>query len=442
MIFKATLAASVALISGALAAQELPRRGSLGVELAPSPDGLTVRSVLSPAAKAVLEPGDIILAINGVATPSTSSLQEATHKLPNGEAVPVKIRRDGVEQDLELVTTPRPMPSVEGAAITYGTATAPSGLRVRTVTVVPEESALGGDKGLPAVFMIQGITCRSIDGIGGESNAYGAMARRLVAAGFVVSFADKPGVGDSDGPACNRGGFDAELEGYTAAGKALAALPMVDKARVYGIGISMGGIQVPLVAREVDLAGIITWGTVVQPWGDYMITNFPMRSMLDTQASITEDAIELSDLRKIMARALILEQSPEQIEREDPETYARYIQEFGALDGFGGRSLAFHREVDNAPTPQAWEDYDGALLAMHGEYDWVGTMADHRLATALVTKDGEGSAQFEVVPGVDHGWTAHDTLDASFRAPFGGRPDRQFHERAVNWLTKIASEAR
>ena len=180
----------------------------------------------------------------------------------------------------------------------------------------------------------------------------------------------------------------------------------------------MGGIQVQIVAQRVDLAGIITWGTGIQPWGVYMTANFPMRSMFNPSASIKTDAAELSDLRKIVARALILEQSLEQIEREDPEIFERFAAGFGSMDGFGGRSLKFHREVDKAPNREAWADYDGDLLALHGGYGWVATEADHRLAVDLVMKDGEGTAVFEVLPGVDHGWTAHDTLEASFAAFF------------------------
>lgn len=438
-IFRTLIAASAGLLASASLAQDLPRRGSLGVALGSSSDGLVVDSALSPSAEEVFKKGDVLLEIDGVATSSFLGLQTAIHKLPNGKAVSVKVRRGEEEMSFEVVTILAPLSKIKGANVDYGTATAPTGLRVRTVTAAPNESVLANTNGKPAVLLIQGITCRSIDAIGGEGNAYGALIRRLLKAGFVVGFADKPGIGDSDGEVCARGGFNSEMEGYIAAARALAARPDVDPSRLFGIGISMGGIQVPLVAQKVEMAGIVTWGTVVQPWGDYMITNFPMRTMIDKAASTKEDAQELIDLRRIMARALILEQSPARIEREDPETFARFTEEFGAIDGFGGRSLKFHQEVDKAPTPQAWEAFDGALLSMHGGYDWVATEADHRLAGSLVTKNGNGSAEFEIVPQVDHGWTAHDTLEESFRAPFAGRPDRRFHDRVTEWLTKQAS---
>ena len=202
--FQFLLAASALCLSGAVCAEELERRGTLGIALGNSSEGLVVRETTAKASQA-LKAGDVLLEINGVPANSISALQLATHQLPCGQKVSVRVRRGKTDRLVEVLTAPSPMTKIEGAQVTYGTATAPSGLRVRTVTAVPTKTVLKSDKGLPAVFMIQGITCQSIDTIGDESNAYGAMIRRLVTAGFVAGFADKPGIGDLTGCNCSLG---------------------------------------------------------------------------------------------------------------------------------------------------------------------------------------------------------------------------------------------
>lgn len=85
------------------------RRGYLGTSIAPidlrtarqfkvkSQDGISVQSVYpgSPAEKAGLEPGDIVLSLDGQKIDSPSTLQGVVEQLVIGQSYPVEIIRDG-----------------------------------------------------------------------------------------------------------------------------------------------------------------------------------------------------------------------------------------------------------------------------------------------------------------------------------------------------------
>src|SRR6185295_607143 len=97
----------------------------------------------------------------------------------------------------------------------------------------------------------------------------------LAARGFVTMRVDKPGAGESEGPPCPEGGFDAELAGYRAALHELKEDPAVDPTRIYLFGDSLGGFMAPLLANETHVAGISAYGTIA-----FTPTGYPGRSDL------------------------------------------------------------------------------------------------------------------------------------------------------------------
>ena len=426
--------ATLLFASGALANAaniDLPRRGALGLGLQPTPDGVIIAQVPESASawSAGVRPGDRLTAIAGVPVGGYLDLQAASHQLSWKQPVEITVSRDGETLSFEIAPTIMPRGQVEGGQSEYGFVITPSGNRIRTVTLVPDASSLRSEAGLPGVVYLQGIACQSIDLFGGPDHPRGRLFHDLIAAGFAVSFADKPGIGDSDGQPCREGGFDTEVEAYTSAAQAFAHRPDIDASRIFVIGVSLGGVQAPLLAREVDLAGIVTWGTGVQPWFDYIITNFRMREWREPTADPQLSHDHFATVREVLARALVLGQSVEEIRQARPEQMAAFEAAYGPLDGFAGRSLAFHREIDAAPVRPAWEAFDGALLALHGEQDVIATRTDHQWAAEIVNRNHPGSARFEVLDDLTHGWRRRED----------GGLDYQFHERATAWLTEQAT---
>ena len=75
--------------------------------------------------------------------------------------------------------------------------------------------------------------------------------------GYVTMRVEKSGVGDSQGPACGAIGYSQELDGYRAALSALKRHPSVDPGQVHLLGISLGGVFAPVLAREFPIRGIV-----------------------------------------------------------------------------------------------------------------------------------------------------------------------------------------
>jgi hypothetical protein len=435
-------ACAAVMLAGASLADDLPRRGLLGVGLGPSEAGVAITSVQddSPAAAAGFAAGDVLRAIRGRPVSDGLSLQAALAGLPAGGEVEVEILRDGEAVTLTLIPDPVPVPSLDGARVAISHVTLDSGDRIRTFTLTPTEaSPLARAAGLPAVYYVQGIPCQSIENLSNPDHYRVRLFRALIDAGFIIGFADKPGIGDSEGAACQDGGFNREIEAFSLAVGQMRAIEGVDADRVYAVGLSMGGIQAPLIDDAGDFDGIVTWGTGATPWFDYIATNFRMRAIIQGQpAAEAEPGLRL--LRSMMADLLIDGQSPEDIRAARPEEAASFESSFGSLERFAGRHYTFHQELDRADVWSAWQGFDGQLLAVHGSFDWVATEADHRLAVEAVNRNGQGSGEFVIVPGLDHAMTAHETLADSFANTFQGAQSDAFHDVAVDWLVARAGE--
>jgi len=428
-----------AALSASIPADELPRRAWLGFAPAGGADGPVIASVVpdGPAARAGVEAGDGLRTVAGVSISSGQSLQAALRSAEAGAPVEVGLVRDGAAVTVSVVPAPAPPPEMTGARVELGQVTLADGSRARTVTLSPEDSGLATDGAAPGVFFIQGIPCASIENLENPEHYRVRLFQRLVDAGFAVGFADKPGVGDSEGAPCLEGGFDREIEAFRLAAQALADREDVDEARVYAVGVSMGGIQAPLVAETVDLAGIVTWGTGVQPWYEYIVTNFRTRVILQNQPAADAEPV-LRNMRSVLAKLLIEGRSPDEIREAHPDAASLFETSWGDLTTFAGRHYTFHQELDAASVWAAWQGFDGDVLAVHGEHDLIASFHDHALAPEIVQRNADVDAEILVLPGLDHAMTRHDSQAESFANAFQGERDDSFHDAALNWLLERA----
>ncbi len=435
------LVAGLLATTPAWAQDALPRQGVLGLQAAADDDGrVVVRDLMpeGPGAAAGLEAGDVILSIDETPVTDWPSFGTVAGRLKAGIAVTLRVERAGEPVSVTLTPVERPRETLEGAQVIYGAAPFGDGLRIRTITTVPDESPLATRRRRPGVFILQGIPCSTIETLQNENHPYSQLVSRLNAAGFAVLRADKPGVGDSEGMPCADGGFTREVDAFTAALGGFKARRDVDPERVYAIGISMGGIQAPLVAEAHPLAGIITFGTGVQPWFEYTVNNFRERWLMQGQDPAQIDTT-MRLWRRYFALMLILERTPAQIAAEDPDTVAALRPILGEdLDRFAGRHYSFHQELDNQALATAWGAFAGNVLSVHGEYDWVASQADHAVIPRLVARHGGGTGEFVILDGMDHGFTTHESLEASFENAFQGERSEAFYTLAVRWLTEQA----
>src|SRR5438270_5459364 len=141
-----------------------------------------------------------------------------------------------------------PREQVPGADVIYDSVQTRAGYRVRRITTIPRNTT----GKLPAVFMVGWLSCDSVEqapAMRGEGFAE-LMYEIASRSGFITVRIDKPGVGDSEGPACGEADFQTELAAYRDAFDALSAMDRVDTSKIFVIGFSNGGGFAPLVVRD------------------------------------------------------------------------------------------------------------------------------------------------------------------------------------------------
>lgn len=430
----ATLAA--AWLAGAAMADDLPRRGVLGVKLSAADGGVKVEEVLNPNLDGV-KAGDLLLTVDGKAVTDPGQVIAALGRRKADDIVPLGLKRDGAAVEVEARLMPAAIPALDGRPFELGEVKLPSGIRVRTEYLPPATADLSRDGKAPVLMMVQGIPCITNDTFSTTISPIGDLYRMLNAKGFGIYLVEKPGIGDSEGEDCRTGGFNIEVEAFRAAALELARRPGVDPSRLFAAGISMGAIQAPLIAREAGFRGIVTWGGAVMPWYDYMLATFRRRMVLQNQPAAEVEPM-LRVWRRIFAAAFVDKLSRDEIAAKMPDDLRVFEESAGSLEAIGGRSLRFGRECDEANIAAGWQAYEGELLSLHGEFDWVSEDYDDRLASFIVNTNHPGHATFEIVPGLDHTMTAHATLADSFPNLMKGAKSDLFEKRAAEWLLEKA----
>jgi serine protease DegQ len=83
----------------------------------PKSEGVVLRGVQrsGPAAKAGLEPGDVMLTINGQAVKNRRAMLNQISQLAPGTAAKVRVSRDGKEVELQVTVGERPQPQIQRA---------------------------------------------------------------------------------------------------------------------------------------------------------------------------------------------------------------------------------------------------------------------------------------------------------------------------------------
>jgi dienelactone hydrolase len=337
------------LIISSFAQSELPRRAYFGVGLEKHPDGIRVFSITegSAAAAAGMAIGDFIESVDDHATSSPEATVAAIARHKGGESVKIDVRRSDTRRTINVILKTYPVEQMANATLQYGSVRPYPDVRLRTIISTPD-----GQSGTryPAVLLLQGGSCGSIDTPFSPNVGQPALIHTLGSRQFVTMRVEKSGVGDSEGSPCESIGFEQELAGYRAALQALRSHPSVDPQRIYLLGISLGGVFAPLLGSETSVAGIVVWGTPGGP-----TPPFPGRS-------------------------------------------ERFFQEFARVN----ISAAWANVVTRVLVLHAEYDVDPVI-----------NRDVHESIARIVMNSGKGSAEFRELAGLDHCWTRHPSLEAS-----------------------------
>lgn len=392
----------IGLFASCLAlAQPLERQGFLGIAPQPSEGGVRIASVLpdGTADRLGLEAGDLLRSINGIRIDGTAALSGALSGLDSGDSINVLVQRGGDELALEGRLAARPLEQPDIGSIRYDAVDYADG-RLRTLINTPN-----GDGPFPTVFYIQGYPCQTVESPNPRSFNR-RLAELFVEAGFAVVRVEKPGMGDSDGPLrCEEIDFDTETAGFAAAWEYAIDLDETLDSAMIMVGISMGGIQAPLIAAASDRKpfGTIVWGTRVDNWHDYMLDLAGVQPALIGADPV--EAYEAAEAARPVLRRFLIEQAPlETVLEEVPNAAASLMRVGMAADGsFFGRSASYFQGIAAHNLRAAWRDGGGAVLSLYGASDITAVSGfDQALIATIVNHYRPGTAEFFEVPRTSH----------------------------------------
>ena len=417
--------------------EPLLRRGFFGVRVeAGTEPGLTVTRVIpgSTAEEIGLQPGDVILRVGDreVTTPREFVALVGEHKAD--DALRITFRRGEERIVKRAVLTEFPREELEHSAVIYDQVTTDRGYRLRTIVTRPH----GGPPRAPAVLFIQGLGCSSIDRPF-AADVFVRLVHETAGAGYVTMRVEKSGIGDSDEPRCSEIDFHTELAGYRAGLQRLKRYDFVDPGSVFVFGLSMGGVMAPLLAKDDPVLGVAVYGTIGRNFFEYLVEN-RRRQLPRDRLDPAESDEAVRGYQEFMARFLFDRLTPEQI-------LTRYPHLEGAVENvdafhFFGRHASFYQQLYRVNLPAAWSALEAYVLAMHGEFDWVSSRADHEQIAAIVNGRSPGRGRFAPLPGLDHGLTAHVTLQDSYDNYLKGETSSRALDTLLAWIGEMLGTGR
>jgi pimeloyl-ACP methyl ester carboxylesterase len=423
-------------IAHAAAAPALPRASFLGVQasgvtdesrtrlrLADNKGALVTGLVDGGSAKAAgLRADDVIVAVDGQPVADPGELVARIAPRRAGDRVSIRWIRDGRVETSEVVMRPRPLESGEGTRTEYSTVPVNGSLR-RTIITGPADEATH-----PAVLYVTGIGCFSQESLGVQSTE-AKLLHGLARAGFITMRVEKTGVGDSQGPACASPEADlrAEIAGYVEGLKALKSLPRVKQDRVFVVGLSIGGVEAPIIAQQVPVRGLVVVNTVAKPFLEYLLET---RRRQNTLQGVAFDEVDRRQrLDELCNHALL-------VDRQAPDALLRARPECGEFVAYPA-PYTFMQQWAALDLSSEWKRVDVPVLIVQGESDFVATVADAPLLCDIVESFHPGRASLSMIPAMDHYLTRAESMKQSMdrRPATTGEFEPRVLEAIQGWLT-------
>lgn len=428
------------LISASLSiGQALPRRGTLGIPMRAVPENIRTELKLAPqaalqvATKANgLEVDDLVVGVNGTKFRTFGEWNDLVRNAATAPTVKLSILRGGKSQEVEVKVLPKPADNGDNYETIYDHVVS-NGHKIRTFVTKPKAT---GKR--PLMFWIQGINASTVEAPLSGPSGMSRILKSFSDDGWVTVRAEKPGVGDSEGGPALLVGFDEELDIYRQTLKALEKYDFVDRSQVYLFGHSMGGCHAPIVASELPVKGIISYGTVSDSWLEWQIKAARVQGPLSGQSRAEID----SEVRKIVAVYHYLYNEKRTIawikeNRPELNEVANQTSADGVM--MGVRSIKYMQEVNDKNFSSYWAKLGKTkVLALFGETDWISLQSCQEQVAEAVNAANPGMAQYVVVQDSDHGFYKSTTFKDSFAK--WGKPGNEFNPEIIrvmkDWIAK------
>jgi pimeloyl-ACP methyl ester carboxylesterase len=419
------LACAVATVGTTASAQELRRSGFIGVQVVEADGGVRVQALVDGGSAKVagLEANDIISGVGDHQILDVSQFVSLVRELRAGDVRTLRVRRGGATLDVSVPIRPRPYEQAPDVSVTYGAVSVDGSLRRTIITAPP------GDARHPAVLYVNGIGCFSQESIDRTSND-ARLLYALTRAGFVTMRVEKSGMGDSEGPPCAGpdADFHAEIRAYTAGLRALKSSPSVDPDALFVMGLSIGGVEAPLIAAEEPVRGLIAINTVAKPLFEYLIDTRRRQLML---AGTPPDEIDRRMAMEVRCNHRLL------VDKQKPEAIVAAMSECGPYIEYPA-PFTFMQQWADVNVAAAWKAIDRPVLIVYGESDFVSTIADNGYFVEMINAFHPDRATLKPIGGMDHGLNRAASMSESFGRKGPGEFNAAIVDVVIGWLRERA----
>ncbi|HEX8637926.1 MAG TPA: alpha/beta fold hydrolase [Pyrinomonadaceae bacterium] len=424
-------------------ADELKRRGTLGVKFAPMPEAVKTQPGLvagqgiyiadvQPGGSlqtADVKAGDVIVKIENAEVENANQLAVLMQKYYGGDKFQMTVLRDGKTLVKTIVLQARPFETSPDFDIVYDSI-AVDGAKRRVIVTKPKTVGKS-----PAVLLVGGIGCYSVDNLS-PNHSYRQILYPLTLKGFTTMRVEKSGMGDSEGEPCQspQVDFQIELKGYAAGLKKLKGYEFVDAEQIFIFGHSIGGLSAPLVAADNPVKGIIVAETLGTNWFEYSFDNLRRQTLLKgTPFDETEKSLQTYGT--CAHRFYIEKQTPEQIEKAAPQCV-------GYLNA--PASYTYMQQLADINLAATWKKIKSPVLIVYGTSDYLTDAEEGEYLTNMINSFQPGKAEFVKINGMDHWFWRAASQRASQERSLGKQPPGEFHtgflDEMQRWLNGISKK--
>lgn len=414
-------------------ADDLKRRASWEARLSKSAEpGMIVKKVEqgSPLAKAGVKVGDTLLSIDGIPILSQEQWFDLTDALvASREYQLLFISKDSLDvRNIKVTFKPFPFEKHPNISTLYESFTSDYGIKQRAIITRPK-----ANKKLPAILVLQGLSCSSIEKLPNRKSNFIRLLNDLVEkSGMVVMRVEKPGMGDSEGN-CSETDFKTELNGYEKAVQLLKAKDYVDSSKIIVYGNSMGSALAPYMANKYNLAGVISDGTYMRTWFEHMLEiERRIREIQgDDQSTITKKMIQA--YIPLYYGMLVEKRSYEDLITENP-LLGEY--NYHGLNHMYGRPMAFYHQLQDFDIAGEWQKLKVPARIRWGTNDWIMSEYDNDLIVSVLESVGHEDHILYKYPKMDHWLTLHENYSDSFNFK-PGKWEEKISQQVIDWAKEI-----
>ena len=387
---------------------ELPRHAVIGLQVAPanldepedpSTNPATIKVVAAGGAgeTAGLEVGDVLIALDDVPVTTAVDFAHRISRHVAGDSVTIRILRQGAPITKTVVLKPRPYETSPDAEFLY-TSVAVNGARRRVILTRPNASVRH-----PAVLLIGGLGCYSLDGEFSRPTGYGPVLSALAKNGFVTMRVEKTGEGDSDDPQCTdpQATAEREAQGYVAGLRLLKGYDFVDPGRVSIFAHSLGPLLGSLVITQESVQRFIAAETIGRSWYEYGLDNVRRQSALLGKPLDQVDAEVRA--HAVCASHFFLQHEPAEQVSKLGEQCADMIR------SYAGMPSLYMQQIGDLSLAKQWKSVDMPVLVIYGTSDPATSADESRYLAELINSFHPGRATYVELPGMGHDFARYDS---------------------------------